>query len=296
MVDLKQLKEEIEQGQPIVLPLIFVYDGSDFVARQYTHAISTNNHMELQFVDALEEIPPHNEAHDTIYVCRVESIKNEIFIPDDSIILTGKVLKEARKALDPCVVEISSLEQWQIIDYINTACPGIDPNMVQWLVTAYTNNIDRIQTEIDKLMAIPQSERSKLFEEMYSEGMFNTFSDQHHTRMMQAVQDRDLEEVATLLSDPDRDLLEPLTISTFIQNNFKKLIKVWLSSNPTQENTGLSSKQIYAINKLPRKYTREQLLKGFELVSGIERRVKEGELPIDMVIDYIIIKLLGDVA
>lgn len=296
MVNLEQLKQEIEQQQQIALPLIFIFNSTSFVARQYVHAISENNHMDIQFVDSLEEIPPHNEQHDTIYVCSIESIKAELYVPDDTIILTEKILKEARKMLDPVIVEFPALEQWQIIDYINVKCPGLDPNMTQWLVTAYNSNIDRIQTELDKLIAIPEKERSIIFEQMYQEGAFNTFSDQYHMRITQAVQNKDLEEVATILADPDRDCLEPLTISAFIQNNFKKLMKVWLSSNPTQETTGLSSKQIYAINKLPRKYTREQLVAGFQLVSGVERRVKEGELPINIVIDYLIIKLLGDCA
>lgn len=294
MVDLKQLKQEVERGQPIVLPLIFLCEDSTFVAWQYLRAIGQNNKLSIQVVESVDQLPSSIIQHDTLYVCEIEAIKEATYLPEDVVVITHKIAKSARSELEPLIVEIPNLEQWQIIDYVNTTCPGLEPQMVQWLVAAYENNIDRIQTEIDKLLPIPQGERSTIFEQMYVEKAFNTFSDQYHSRMMQAIQNKDREELITLLSDPDRDALEPLTISTFVQTNFKRLIKVWLNNAPTPENTGLKGNQIYAINKLPRKYSREQLLKAFQESSSIERKVKEGLLPINYVIDYLLIKVVGD--
>lgn len=71
------------------------------------------------------------------------------------------------------------------------------------------------------------------------------------------------------------------------------MIMVQTSSNPTPETTGLDSKTLYAIKKLPRSYTPEQLVKIYTTLLDIDRQIKTGELPVELTIDYMLVKILG---
>ena len=80
---------------------------------------------------------------------------------------------------------------------------------------------------------------------------------------------------------------------TILYKNFRNIISVQLTNNPTPESTGLESKQLYAIKKIPRVYSPEQLASIFVFLGDLDRMVKNGELPTDIMIDYIITKILS---
>ena len=68
---------------------------------------------------------------------------------------------------------------------------------------------------------------------------------------------------------------------------------VQLNSNPTPENTGLDGKQLYAIKKIPRVYSATQLVDIYTMLLDVDRQIKSGELPTDILIDYLITKILS---
>ena len=86
--------------------------------------------------------------------------------------------------------------------------------------------------------------------------------------------------------------INEIGIVTILAKNFRNMISVQLSNNPTPETTGLDSKQIYAIKKIPRLYSQKQLLDIFDFLCDIDRRLKSGELPVDMMINYVMLKVL----
>ena len=85
---------------------------------------------------------------------------------------------------------------------------------------------------------------------------------------------------------------EPLGVVTLLYQGFKKLILVWLASNPTPDTTGLKSNVIYAINKSPRVFNKNQLLNIYQFLNSIDKKLKTGNLcDISHLIDYVICKI-----
>jgi DNA polymerase III delta subunit len=84
----------------------------------------------------------------------------------------------------------------------------------------------------------------------------------------------------------------PFGILTILLNNFRNLILVKANMNPTPENTGLDSKKLYAIKKTTTPFTVEQLTIIFEMLCNIDLKVKSGELPTEIMVDYIMLKIL----
>ena len=86
--------------------------------------------------------------------------------------------------------------------------------------------------------------------------------------------------------------IEPYGLLTILKKNFKNLLMVQLTVNPTPENTGLEGKQLYAIKKQPRIFSPDQLIDIYSFLCDLDRQVKEGELPTPILVDYIVIKIL----
>ena len=86
--------------------------------------------------------------------------------------------------------------------------------------------------------------------------------------------------------------VEPLGLYTLLYNNFKKMSKVWLSRNPSSESTGIPSNQLWAIKNLPRVYTKDQLIKLFSMLTELDSKYKQGNFPMELLVDYLILKCL----
>lgn len=67
---------------------------------------------------------------------------------------------------------------------------------------------------------------------------------------------------------------------------------VGFNKNPTEENTGLSSKQIYWIRKNLGKYDSNYILKSFQFICESEKLLKEGTITNNQLVDYIVVNLL----
>ena len=208
------------------------------------------------------------------------------------IIIARKVSNSILKDFADCVVLVPPLEPWMVEDYVRSICNGLPDSAVEWFVTTYHNNPYKIKLELDKLTLFPESIRKMLFETFKEEHVFAPSGDEEILNLSAAIQGRDMEAIEKILADPTKIEIDPLPTLFLVQGNFKKLMKVWLNRNPNPDNTGLKSNQIWAINKLPRTYTREQMIKIFEILSGLDNRIKEGEFPIEYLVDYMLIKIL----
>ena len=55
----------------------------------------------------------------------------------------------------------------------------------------------------------------------------------------------------------------------------------------------MDSKTLYAVKRLPRCFNADQLVRIYLSLLDMDRQVKFGELPTEMMIDYIVIKILS---
>lgn len=300
MLNLNEVKTDLENNKDIDQFLIFYYeDTTDYIPVQYAKALARIRNSEILYVNELDEInsspDPFSEPTSNLYVYKTDSLERipAKYLQNNLIIITPKLLKDVEKEYDEYILRIPKLEEWQIVDYIKTVSPGLTQDEMEWLVRTYKSNMYRVELEVDKLKPFSENARQYIFEDFYVDHVFETLSEYGIFDFTNAIQSKDLQTISNILSDINHIDIEPTGLITLLCANFKKLIKVWLNKNPTPENTGLKSNQIWAINRLSRTYTKEQLVKVFELVSDMERRLKTGEMPEELIIDYLTVKILS---
>ena len=71
------------------------------------------------------------------------------------------------------------------------------------------------------------------------------------------------------------------------------MILVGFQPNPTEANTGLKQNQIWGIKKSLANQTAEKVLKMFHIVSEIDYKLKNGELPAEHILNYTVFKCLS---
>ena len=108
-----------------------------------------------------------------------------------------------------------------------------------------------------------------------------------------AIASKDYNMLKSIYKEIERADITDFYLLTVLLKNFRNIIMVQLNSNPTPETTGLDSKQMYAIKRIPRVYSPDQLVKIFDFLCDIDRQVKEGELPSQLVVDYLTVKILS---
>ena len=292
---LPEVKQYLTDNQNIDKMLIFKCEDTDFIGMQYTKKLAEIRNAEIINIKSLEDIPTSNPfiEENLIYLYKCKTFNKIIEENKQLIIIAKKLSKDVLKELSDYIIIAPKLENWMTEDFIKLNCSGLDNEMVSWFVANYDNDIYKILLEIDKLKIFPPDTRKYLFEEFYNNGVFDSPDKNNAFALSSALQSKDKNSLIQLLSKNNE--IEPISAMSLIQSNLKKLCKVWLNKAPNPDNTGLKSNQIWAINNLPRTYTKEQLVKAFEIVSGLDRKIKAGEFPIELTIDYIVVKLMGRV-
>ena len=87
--------------------------------------------------------------------------------------------------------------------------------------------------------------------------------------------------------------VDPFGLLSILLKNFRHVIDIQLAKNPTPEYVGVSSKQFWAIkNYSCGFYSKDELVHIYKLLLSLDKKIKNGDIPINMVIDYIICKIL----
>lgn len=296
----KELKTRIEENTIINPFIIFVYSDNKFLANQYTQAIAKNLNKSIQYVDTLQPISTSNDIFNIqddefLRVYNIDKLTlNEDFINEKNLIIITKNVDDKTKSLFiDNIVELPKLESWQIKDYMYSILKDIDVRYIDWLIDNCNNNIYRLQQEADKLNLFEGQEKNILFQTMVDDDAFIDISNKNIFNFTDAIMKKNKQSLIKIYEDIDSIDVEPLGVLTILYQNFKKLIQVWLNKNPTPENTGLSSKQIYAINKLPRVWSQKDLIEIFIFLTEIDYKIKTGLMPMPLLRDYLVIKILS---
>lgn len=298
---IEELKNKIESGAKFEDFLIFELSDNDFIAMQYIKEIARQRNLDIEFSYSIESLMQStldifslDSSEDVLTVIRVDEIKEKIVRqPNNTFVLCKKCSKELK---DFCV-KVPKLEKWQIKDYVYEQCEGISEKNLDWLLDACHYDIYRLEQEVSKIRIFPPKERKYLFDDFILDGIYSDLSTNGIFDLSNAIQNRDLEKVKSILKDmitaKNAVNIDSFGLLAVLLNTFTNLIKVWLSKYPTEESIGLKSNQIWAINKLRRTYSKEQLIKIYNFLTDIDRQIKVGELPTEIMTDYIVLKVLS---
>lgn len=303
---IQDLKAQIESGAVSHDLIIFKDTEGNFISNQYIRAIQKLRNQEIQYLDSPMELiqdswsifgDEDTSGENTLRVIKTDSFvwtSSRISDLKDVIIVVSKFSDKAvEKQLEPWIVSVPKIEDWMLKDYVYSTTEGVAQKDLDWLINLCGKNRDRLQMELDKLTLFGVAERKYLFNDLIRDGAVDDLSSYSIFNFTNAITSKDLNMLMTIYKELDRVDVNEFGLLTILVKNFKNILMVQLTANPTPESTGIDGKQLYAIKRIPRVYTPDQLVKIYQMLLDIDRQVKTGELPTDILIDYIVIKILS---
>ena len=305
MIDIKILKEDIEKKTLSDNLLIFVNNESSFLSNQYIDAIKEIHNLTIKYIEDLDflkkpvfdifsakDLLTSNELR--VYKCSSFLCKDVALVREKNIIVVCDKYDEKNPIeFNDYVVYMPKLEDWMIKDYVYSYAEGADESDLDWLIHICGNNIDRLQQELEKITLFDTFQRKIFLKEFKEDSMIEDLSNYTIFSLTNAIQSRDMQTLRDILLEIENVDVEAVGLVKVLWQNFKKMIDVWMNPNPTPENTGLKSNQIYAIRNLPRVYSKQQLINIVSCLSEVDYKLKSGELDASTIIDYVLIKVLS---
>lgn len=298
---LNELKSHIENGiEPDGL-YIFKYDDTDFVPNQYIKEIIRGSGG-VQYYDSISDIL--NETQSLFYtptpktrVCRIEKFDcidpSLTGIDGKNIIVCKNIDESSAELFSDNIFDFGKLDKWQIADFLYSNAQGVERKKLDWLLQISNYDPYRLENEIDKLSLFSDYSKRKVFDEFVDNGVFDDMCQYNVLNLVNAITNRDAEEVCKIYKNISKMNIDYMGLVSLLLQNFKKIASVWMTNNPTEQNTGLKSNQIWAISKLPRKYSRENLTDIIQMLCKIDGKIKSGDMPSEKVIDYTILKIMS---
>lgn len=299
---LQEIKNQIETNSIINTFIIFSCNDN-FIAHQYVENMSKKLNLTIEYIEDLESLNKKSldlffdsgkkESLRVHHVDTFDFYNNCLEDETNLIIICKKVEKDTQSIYNKYIININPLEHWCIKDYLYSILKGVDTKYVDWLMKNCNYDINRLQLEAEKLLVFDENERNILFNQMLEDDAFVDITNKTIFDFTDAIVKKDILKLSSIYDDIENIDIEAIGVVSVLYQNFRKLLQVWCSRNPTPENTGLSSKQIYAISKLPRVWSEKQLVDILELISSIDYRIKIGAMPMNILRDYLVINILG---
>ena len=284
---------------------IFLNSENTFLSNQYIKEIAKKRNLTITYIDdVIELIPDKNDIFGSeqiiddnyLYVSKIDKFSyTDIAIKNikNLIISCNSMSKESEEIFSSFVVKMPKLEEWQIKDYVYTIADGVNSRKLDWLISLCNKDIYRLDNEISKLSLFNKKERDTLFEMFADDGMFSDLSDLVVFDLTNAIIRKDIKAVGEILEEVKNFDCEPLGVNTILINSFRNIIQIQLSQNPTADKLNMKSNQFYALKKSCGFYSKEQLIKIFDIVTSAEYQMKNGYILNDKLIEYMIIKIFS---
>lgn len=301
---LAELKQNIESNSVGESLVIFKIDKDDFIPRQYITEMALSLGRDLEYLSEIDSLcvtsfSIFGEEFDTPTTLRVfftdelEVASNALADQKYLVIITKKLGGEASELYKKHIVEVPKLVEWQIKDYVYSVAEGVANKDLDWLISLYGKDMYRLTNELNKLSIFSPIERQYLFNDLKTDGAYTDVSTYNIFNITNALSKKDMGALMAVYGEIDRVDVSEFGLLALLLRNFKNLMMVQLQLSPTAESSLMDAKQFYAVKNLPKVYTQSQLVDIFTFLCDIDRKVKTGELPTEVMIDYMIIKILS---
>ena len=302
MITLQGLKESIENNTFKPMSMVIVSEDK-FVPLQYIEAIRKN--FSVTYIDSLDVLTP--DAEDIfsvgfgeittdliVFNTEIVDFSNDIlYNKGNVIVIANKIDKEAKKFYSDILVEVPKLLDWQIKDMVYSLGQGIDSKQLDWLIYSCNGNANRLYNEMSKVVSFPQAERKHLFREMYNDGAFDDLSNSTIFNFTNAIMNRDVKSIGLMMSKIGVMDISEFGLMSILYTNFMNVVQIQLGVNPTADKLGMKPNQFNAIKHNCGKYTSSQLVEIVRFLSELDLKIKSGELPTNILIDYILTSILS---
>lgn len=275
---IQELKLKIENETLDDSGLVFYYTDNRFLVDQYVYAISKLKNRPVVYYDSIP-------VTDSVFGA-VDDGTLSVVITDTPTLPENNTIVVSKNKCDDSI-EFPSLEVWQIKDYVFTLCSGAESDVLESFISKY-NDLYKLENEIEKISIFESSERKLLSKKFLNDNIFNGLSTVNLFDFVNAVQNKNYTSVGNMYNSIEKD---PMSFTGIMLKQFRNMVNVYLQDNPTETTTGLKEKQIWAIKRVCKNYTKQQVLDRFKFLSTIDLKLKSGELPAEIIFDYVLTKL-----
>jgi len=289
-MDIKELKKTIEDKTIDNSFKIFIEEdeSSRIISNQYINEIAKIFNLNKKFIDNINDIPDNSFIEDNnlyIILCDEWAEKGE----HSNCIVVCKKTKDSR------AIKIPKLEDWQVVDFSTTKVKGIQKESLDNIISLYNRDYFTFFNDIDKISIFEKSIQSFILDELFNNDLLCYTTNYKIWDLSNAIIKKDINTIKIILKILDRIDVEPLGLVKVLYNNFKTIASIQTNRNVTASDLDISDKQFYVIKKFNCGfYTNDQLINILKLLTNVEYLFKYGEISISELIDYIIIKVLGD--
>ena len=293
---LKKLKNDIVNKRISKEPMIFIYKGNKFLVEQYINAIADIKKAEKIYLTESLEIPSEsnslfdNNINNYLYIKTTEKLSDFKYF--ENCIYVCKEIVDNRNDLKPYIYEFPELENKYILEYAKTRLKGLSNVEIEWLCNICGYNIYRIASEIDKIALFDKDMQEYIFQRINEDDGYSDLSMLNIYNFTSAIIKKDLKMIKDILEEFDRIDIEPTGVVTILKKNFRNIIDIQMNPKASPELLNMPEKQFKAIKYNCGRFTNEELIKIYELLTSIDIKLKTGLIDNKIIVDYLLSKIL----
>lgn len=293
---LKKLKNDIVNKRISKEPMIFIYKGNKFLVEQYINAIADIKKAEKIYLTESLEIPSEsnslfdNNINNYLYIKTTEKLSDFKYF--ENCIYVCKEIVDNRNDLKPYIYEFPELENKYILEYAKTRLKGLSKVEIEWLCNICGYNIYRIASEIDKIALFDKDMQEYIFQRINEDDGYSDLSMLNIYNFTSAIIKKDLKMIKDILEEFDRIDIEPTGVVTILKKNFRNIIDIQMNLKASPELLNMPEKQFKAIKYNCGRFTNEELVKIYELLTSIDIKLKTGLIDNKIIVDYLLSKIL----
>ena len=297
----EELKTKLINKEPVDSFLVFVCpkDNNRFIANQYVEAIASESNLTIRYISGLTEAlyNSFNLQEDILYVINTEEFNLPIpFYAEDYnkvVVVCTKYKGEAQYA-----VKFPELTKDNIIEYMEDLCPGLSAKTLEWIYDDAEGNLYKIYNEMMKLHVCPINNQEYTYNLLKNSGNYDSVHGVTLYSMISGLFYKNLDSIKKYLHGSsliDVRQNAGVGLATILRDNIREILLVQASKTATPETVGLSKDKFNAVKNKCNKFRTENLVSALQFLTGIDYRLKSGQLdiPNDTMVGYILTNVIG---
>lgn len=269
MIDLFELKKEIENKNVTRNSYVFQYVDNYFTCLQYAKAIASLLNTELSFV---EDFYDSNSLFSSpvIQIKIVDELNTKI--KSNQICICKSNTNDLN---NDKLVKFPQLSKLNIEEYIYSSLLGFDEKYCTKLCELCNSNIDRIYNEIEKIKYFNVDAQKMVLDKLIENHTYEFDIEDVMFDLVNCILQKNFDKLKEYSSLFDN--INIFSLSALLYNSFSNVSKIQLYKNASAEICGLSPKQFWAIKKYNvGKYTNNSLKEILDFLSKIDYNIKVG--------------------
>ena len=280
--------------------MIFVSKDNSFLANQYAKALGE---LAIGGVNKINSIYEPQQSSLMLLTSSTETLniltidvfdeRSEDYSQfENTIVICEQVDKSIAKNVENYVIKFPKLEEWQLCDYAKTLCPSIEDEDITWLVKASGNDIERVNSELEKVALFSKNDQKEIFSAI----RFDPQSDLYNADLFAIVNALVLGDLGVLfefIKHNGYNIHEPVMLANRAFSSLKNIILVTQNYTLNYADLDMSEKQYRFIKNNNRNLNLAAAKKKLKFLANFDLLLKTSQLELDKrdMLNYLIANL-----